>query len=100
VWEDVKGFISLVYQWMFMFYKNIEQTSEQVLSSQTKSECPDLFGSIVIDLLESIPDCKKDVTVNIDSGGWCYIKGEYKLHLKFWMLLPGCANELEPLTFK
>jgi hypothetical protein len=69
-------------------------------SAQNNSKCPDLFGSKVIDLLESIPGCKKDITVNIDSGGWCYIKGEYKLRARCSLILPDGASGKKPLTIK
>jgi hypothetical protein len=102
--EDVKvdldRFISLVNQWMLLFYKEIEPTSIQHICAQNKSKCPDLFGSNVIDLLETIPECKKDIAVNIDSEGWCYIKGEYKLHANRSVIVPDPASGLEPLTVK
>jgi hypothetical protein len=89
---DFRKFIYLVNDWMLQFYKKI--------SAQNNSECPDVFGSKVIDLLESIPGCKKDITVNIDSGGWCYIKGEYKLRPKCRLILPDGASGTKPLTIK
>jgi hypothetical protein len=60
--------------------------------------CPGIFGSRVIDL-EYILNCKKDITVSIDSGGWCYIKGKYKgkktLHCNLERI-----SGLQPLTIK
>jgi hypothetical protein len=53
-----------------------------------------------MDILESLPDCKKDITVNIDSGGWCYIKGEYKLDKIFPQILRDYVSQLESLTLK
>jgi hypothetical protein len=74
VWEDLWSLTFLVNRFMFIFYKNIKMTSIKDFLPQNKSKCPDLLGSKIIDLLESIPDYKKDITVNIDSRGWCYVK--------------------------
>jgi hypothetical protein len=63
-------------------------------------ECPSFFGSKVIDLLECISDCEKNITVNIDEGGWCYIKGEYEMRGAFKIFMPSRAIELEPMTVK
>jgi hypothetical protein len=64
-------------------YIKIERPSIQLIGARKKSEFPVLFGIKFIDFLESIPDCKKDITVNMDSGGWCYIKGEYNYKQAF-----------------
>jgi hypothetical protein len=92
---DVHRFVSLVDHRMLLFFREIEPTS---ISAKNKSKYPDLFGSKVIDLLESIRECKKDITVNIDSGGWCYMKGEYKLHTRYWSILPFCYPRRTQLT--
>jgi hypothetical protein len=63
-------------------------------------EYPDFFGSRVIDLIESISDCEKDITVNIDERGWCYIKGKYKTRGEFGLYVPRRVTGLEPLTVK
>jgi hypothetical protein len=97
---DFHKFICLVNDWMLQFYKKIVPTSIQDICAENKSKCQDLFGSKVIDLLESIPGCKKDIAVNIDSGGWCYIKGEYKLRARCPLILPGGASGKKPLTIK
>jgi hypothetical protein len=94
----ISVFRSLADRWIYILNKNFEPTSIQDICAQNILECPDLLGSTVIDILESIPGCKKDITVNMDSGGWCYIKGEYKLHPKFMLILPGPPSALEPLT--
>jgi hypothetical protein len=78
--EDVKLFHLHVHQWIILLIKRIEPRLIQDIYVQSKSKFPDLFGSKVIDLLECILDCEKDITVNTDSGGWCYMKGEYKLY--------------------
>jgi hypothetical protein len=83
-------FISLVDHWMHLVYNKIGNTPK----------CPGRFGSLVIDLLEIIPECKKDITVIMDSSGWCCIRGEYEVQAKFEPALPDCASELEPLTVK
>jgi hypothetical protein len=97
---DLHTFVSLVDHWMYLVYKKVWPTSIQGICAQNtpKSEYPDLFGSMVIDLLEIIPECKKDITVNMDSGGWCYIKGEYKVQKLFVSKSPDGASALEPLT--
>jgi hypothetical protein len=97
---DLNEFISFVNQWMLHFYKKIDPTSIQHICTQNQSECLDLFSSRVIDLLESIPQCMKDITVNIDSGGWCYIKGQYKMHTKCPLILPDGSSGQQPLTVK
>jgi hypothetical protein len=68
---------------MSLLLNSTEPPLIQYIHEQSKSKFPDLFGSKVIDLLECILDCEKDVTVDIDSGGWCYIKGEYKVYGKY-----------------
>jgi hypothetical protein len=83
---------------MFHFYNKIDPTSIQHISTQNKSECLVLFGSKVIDLLECIPECKKDITVNVDSEGWCYIKGQYKVYTKCPLILPDGSSGQQPLT--
>jgi hypothetical protein len=97
---DLCKFICLVNDWMLHLYKKIESISIHDICAKKKSKFPDLFGSKIIDILESIPGCKKDITVNIDSGGWCYIKGEYKLRAKCPLILPSGASGRKPLTIK
>jgi hypothetical protein len=66
--EDVKSdmgtFMFLMNTWMLHFYTKIEPISIQDFAAQNKSECSDLFGSKIIDLLESIPECKKALDWN------------------------------------
>jgi hypothetical protein len=64
---------------------------------QNKSECPDLFGSTFIDILECILDCKKDITVNT-SGAMCYINGQYEVYGTLMDELPATVSGLEPLS--
>lgn len=63
-------------------------------------ECPYFFGSKVIDLLECISDCEKNITVNIDEGGWCYIEGEYKTRGAFRFYVRSRVATLKPLTVR
>jgi hypothetical protein len=95
---DLSKFIYLVNEWIYLFYEKIEKASTQLTCAQNKTELPALFGSKVIDLLESISECEKDVTVNTDSGGWCYIKGEYKFLIKFPPLFLSGVSGNKPLT--
>jgi hypothetical protein len=93
-------FVCLVNQWMLHFFKKLGPSSAEDICARNNSKCSDLFGSKVIDLLESIKGCKKDVTVTIDSGGWCYIKGEYKLRPQCNPPLPRGTSGKKPLTVK
>jgi hypothetical protein len=86
-----------VEKWICLFLKRIEAHFIKHTCTQNKLECPDLFGSNVIDFLECILDCKKDITVKIHSG-WCYIKGQYKVCGIIWDRLPGDASGLESLS--
>jgi hypothetical protein len=70
----------------------------QQICAQGKSEVPDLFGSSVIDFLECHLDCKKDISVNIDSEGWCYIKGQYTVNGSYLYRFPGDPFWQEPLN--
>jgi uncharacterized protein (DUF2267 family) len=92
---DLRRFNRLVSQWIYLFYKEINPTSIEDICAQIKSECRDLFGSKVIDLLECISDCEKDITVNIDEKGWCYVKGEYKACVRFIYFPPTGAIGLD-----
>jgi hypothetical protein len=98
--EYLDGFQPLVDNWLDLFFSRMKLSLTQNICARGKSECPGLFGSNVIDLLECILDCKKDVIVNIDSGGWCYIKGQYKVNGTFLGILPGETSGLEPLSVK
>jgi hypothetical protein len=71
---------SLVDKWILFFIDGIEPKVINHISKQYKSKCTDLFGSRVIDLLDCILNCKKNISISIDSEGWCYIKGEYRVH--------------------
>jgi hypothetical protein len=94
-------FIKLVNTWMILFFKKIGPITVEEICARNKSKCSDLFGSKIIDLLESIPECKKYITVNIESGGWCYIKGEYKLPIYGRELqLPRSTSGKRPLNVR
>lgn len=97
---DLRRFNRLVRQWIYLFYNKMYPITMQDICAQNMLECPDFFGSTVIDLIESILDCEKGITVNIDEGGWCYIKGEYKTRGAFGLYVPRCVTGLEPLTVK
>jgi hypothetical protein len=88
----------LVHKWILFFLHSIELPLVQTICAPNQSTSPDLFGSKVIDLLECFLDCKKGISVNIDSEGWCYIKGEYKLRRSFFTFVSDQNSELEPLT--
>jgi hypothetical protein len=77
---DVLFFLSHVHHWKSLLLKSIEPLLIQYIYAQSKSKFPDLFGSKITDLLECISDYDKDITVDIDSGGRCYIEGEYKFY--------------------
>jgi hypothetical protein len=87
--EYMYVFISVVDKWRRLLKR---------AKPRNESEYPDLFGSKVISLLECNLDCKKDITVNIDSGGWCYIKGQYKINGTVMHRLPNKASGLKPLS--
>jgi hypothetical protein len=65
----VRGELYYVYKFKFFVDKlefllhMIEVQLIKHTSAQNKSECPDLFGSKVIDILKCILDCRKDITV-------------------------------------
>jgi hypothetical protein len=88
----------LVHKWILFFLHSIEPELIKLICSQNQSTSPDLFGSKVIDLLECFLNCKKDISVNIDSDGWCYIKGEYKLRRSFFTCNSDRDSGLEPLA--
>jgi hypothetical protein len=94
------GFHFIVKTWLHLFITKLHSPLTQQICAQGKSESKDLFGSSVIDFLECLLDCKRDITLNIDSGGWCYIKGQYKLKgTNFYVLyLPSNHLGLKPLT--
>jgi hypothetical protein len=94
----VDKFHFLVNNWIHLFINKLHKPLIKQIFAQGKSESPDLFGSSVIDFLECLLDCKKDITVNIDSGGWCYIKGQYKVYRTGLYLLPFGFFGLTPLT--
>jgi hypothetical protein len=73
------AFTTLVDKWILFFLDSIETPLIQQVSSLNKSRYPDPFGSRFIDFLECILNCK-DITVSIDSEGWCYMKGDYKVY--------------------
>jgi hypothetical protein len=82
-------FYALVHKWIIFFLRKIERQLIRRMCSLSQSACPDLLGSKVIDLLECFLNCKKDTSFNIDSEGWCYMKGVYKLPRIFF----GCKSE-------
>jgi hypothetical protein len=85
-------------QWIRLLLYSNEPPLIQYIHEQSKSKFPVLFGSKVIDLLECIWVCEKDITVDIDSGGWCYIKGEYNVYGTFFSKIL-CGNfGQNPLT--
>jgi hypothetical protein len=96
----VEGFYFLVNKWIRLFKIILYPLLTQQICPQGKSDGPELFGSSVIDFLECLLDCKKDITVNIDSKGWCYIKGQYKLNgtSAYTDVLPCYPLRLKPLT--
>jgi hypothetical protein len=91
---------TLVDKWILFFTDGIEPKSIKHISKQNKSKYTDLFGSRVIDLLECILNCKKNVTVSNDSGGWCYIKGEYRVSRSHVGYIIGHDSGIEPLDVK
>jgi hypothetical protein len=88
----------LVNKCIIFFLHKIEPPLIQHIYASNQSTSPHLFGSKVIDLLECFLNCKKDISVNIDSEGWCYIKGTYKLRRSFFTCEPDWNSELRPLT--
>jgi hypothetical protein len=96
----VDEFQFLVNNWTHLFTTILHSPLIEQICAQGKSEDPDLFGSSVIDFLECLLDCKKDITVNIDSGGWCYIKGQYKVDgaCMYSSTLPPESLGLKPMT--
>jgi hypothetical protein len=85
-------------QWILHLLKSIEQPLIKYICTHSNTKFPVLFGSKVIDLLECIWVCEKDITVDIDSGGWCYIKGEYKVEGIHPSQILCCTFGPEPLT--
>jgi hypothetical protein len=97
--------VELYYVFIFKFFVDklqflLHRIKLQLIKhtcAQNKSERPDLFGSKVIDILDCILDCRKDITVKT-SGVWCYIKGQYEVNGALIDGLPGGASGLEPLN--
>jgi hypothetical protein len=100
--EDVDACVvpALVDKWILFVIDGIEPILIKYIFKQNKYKCTDLFGSRVIDLLECILNCKKNITVNVDSGGWCYIKGEYRVHISHVGCVAGHDSGLKPLDAK
>jgi hypothetical protein len=94
----VVEFRDLAHKWILFFLHSIEPPLIQHICASNQSASPDLFGSKVIDLLECFLNCKKDISVNIDSEGWCYVKGEYKLRRSFFTCESDRNSGLETLT--
>jgi hypothetical protein len=82
-------FYALVHKWIIFFLRKIEGQLIRRMCSLSQSACPDLLCSKVIDLLECFLNCKKDTSFSIDSEGWCYMKGIYKLPRIFF----GCKSD-------
>jgi F-box protein 28 len=95
---DLAAFRDLVHTWIMFFTHTIEPRLIQQICALNQSTCPDLYGSKVTDLLECLLNSKKFFSVNIDSEGWCYIKGEYKLRRSFFKCEAVSNSELKPLT--
>jgi hypothetical protein len=84
--------------WVRLFRITLQPPVTQQICAQGKSESPDLFGSSVIDFLECLLDCEKNITVKIDSGGWCFIKGKYKVNGTDMYTLPNNHPRRKPLN--
>jgi hypothetical protein len=89
---------TLVDKWIQFFVDGIETQLIEHICKQNKCTCTDLFGSRVINLLECILNCRKAITVSVESGGWCYIKGEYTVHRSRFGFTKDRNSGLEPLT--
>jgi hypothetical protein len=89
-------------EYMYVFISLVDKWRRRLKRAkpQNESQYPDLFGSKVIGLLKCNLDCKNDITVNIDSGAWCYIKGQYKINGTAMHRLPNKASGLKPLSIK
>jgi F-box protein 28 len=88
----------LVNNWIMFFTHTIEPRLIQQICALNQSTCPDLYGSKIVDLLECLLNSKKFSSVNIDSEGWCYIKGEYNLRRSFFKCREVSNSEVKPLT--
>jgi hypothetical protein len=95
---DLFALRDLVNNWIMFFTHTFEPRLIQQICALNRSTCPDLYGSKVTDLLECLLNSKKFSSVNFDSEGWCYIKGEYKLRRTFFMRTAVPNSELKPLT--
>lgn len=89
---------SLLNRWISFFLQKIERPLIQHMCSLNESVCPDLFGSKIIDILECLLNCKKDISFNIDSEGWCYMKGTYKLSRVYFAPITDLSPTLNALN--
>jgi hypothetical protein len=97
---DVSRFISLVDPWMNLFYVKVDAILIPFSCSQNRSDCAELFGSKIVDLIGSIPENNVNIIKNMNSGGWCYIKAEYIVGTAFPLKLPCLTSARKPMSVK